>query len=252
MLKHLLFITLLLCTASAYITIEKEAPESIRLGDVLQVNITVHNQGHGAVNVSIKDTAGTNPIEPEPIQRKWAYGGLPAAEPPFYLWGVTVESWSEKTVYYKEKPSSPGPYHLGKATAYSEQGEVESNSLVVMVLCNQNGLCEENEDYRLCPEDCPSGSSDAYCDQAGDGICDLDCMVTEARDPDCEYPPTEEELDNIYPDVGKVEPPPENEWLWFIVVIGAILLALLFFIALLFIVAVLIFKKLKGGSDETK
>ena len=42
-------------------------------------------------------------------------------------------------------------------------------------LCNLNSLCEGEENYGNCPEDCFSGSQDNYCDRVKDDICDLDC-----------------------------------------------------------------------------
>ena len=47
-----------------------------------------------------------------------------------------------------------------------------------------NSRCDEMENYKSCPGDCPSGSSDKYCDGLDDGICDPDCY--EWEDPDCE------------------------------------------------------------------
>ena len=52
-------------------------------------------------------------------------------------------------------------------------------------LCNKNKKCEPSlgENYKTCPQDCPSGSKDNYCDKVSDGICDPDC--TENEDSDC-------------------------------------------------------------------
>lgn len=47
-----------------------------------------------------------------------------------------------------------------------------------------DGKCGEGESYRNCPEDCPSGSVDGYCDKVKDGICDSDCKANE--DSDCQ------------------------------------------------------------------
>jgi hypothetical protein len=41
--------------------------------------------------------------------------------------------------------------------------------------CDFDMLCEESENYLSCPNDCPSGSKDRYCDAIEDGICDPDC-----------------------------------------------------------------------------
>ncbi len=48
--------------------------------------------------------------------------------------------------------------------------------------CGDN-MCNLGEDYKTCPQDCPSGSFDGYCDMVNDGICDPDC--TPDADPDC-------------------------------------------------------------------
>ncbi len=45
------------------------------------------------------------------------------------------------------------------------------------------GLCENIENHLTCPEDCPSGGKDNYCDLQRDGICDPDC---EDYDFDCD------------------------------------------------------------------
>ena len=41
------------------------------------------------------------------------------------------------------------------------------------------------EDYSTCPEDCPSGGADEYCDGIRDNICDPNCVEFEEYDPDC-------------------------------------------------------------------
>ena len=49
-----------------------------------------------------------------------------------------------------------------------------------------DGTCGTSEDYGTCPEDCPSGGIDEYCDGVSDGECDPDCAVFGGDDPDCE------------------------------------------------------------------
>jgi len=44
-------------------------------------------------------------------------------------------------------------------------------------------ICESNENYNTCPQDCRSGVKDGYCDGAADGVCDSDCL--QDQDTDC-------------------------------------------------------------------
>ena len=56
-------------------------------------------------------------------------------------------------------------------------------TLTIKPVCNNNGICYDNENYKNCPSDCPTGSKDGICDKIKDGRCDLDCKWLE--DPDC-------------------------------------------------------------------
>ncbi len=61
----------------------------------------------------------------------------------------------------------------------------------VISFCNNDGTCEPCfegfcnviENFLTCPNDCPSGSHDNYCDLQRDGVCDPDCVY---YDFDCE------------------------------------------------------------------
>jgi len=46
-----------------------------------------------------------------------------------------------------------------------------------------DGICDVGEDHGNCPQDCPSGKYDFYCDGLEDEICDPDC--DQDSDPDC-------------------------------------------------------------------
>ena len=52
-------------------------------------------------------------------------------------------------------------------------------------VCGDGNCGTAGEDYGTCPEDCPSGGADEYCDGIRDGICDPDCVAFEENDPDC-------------------------------------------------------------------
>lgn len=50
-------------------------------------------------------------------------------------------------------------------------------------LCG-NGTCNPSEAFGNCPQDCPSGGEDSYCDREKDNICDADCEL-KFFDSDC-------------------------------------------------------------------
>lgn len=52
-------------------------------------------------------------------------------------------------------------------------------------ICDQDGKCDENEDFLSCPSDCPSGEEDGLCDRQKDGKCDPDCIEEFGLDIDC-------------------------------------------------------------------
>jgi len=66
--------------------------------------------------------------------------------------------------------------------------EVEVTQLMnlsfVESICG-DGSCGLLENFSTCPEDCPSGGIDEYCDSVSDGQCDEDCLEAGEYDPDC-------------------------------------------------------------------
>ena len=81
---------------------------------------------------------------------------------------------------------------------FFENIDFERNYIITMnginktvSFCNNDGICQpclewpcENiENFLTCPNDCPSGSKDNYCDLQRDGICDPDCIY---HDFDCD------------------------------------------------------------------
>ncbi len=65
------------------------------------------------------------------------------------------------------------------------QNERIFSASVKELLCNNDGICNNYETVLTCPNDCPSGSKDGWCDKKSDSICDPDCIIG-AGDPDCE------------------------------------------------------------------
>ena len=52
-------------------------------------------------------------------------------------------------------------------------------------VCGDDFCAAFMENFETCPEDCPSGGIDEYCDGVADGICDPDCEESGEYDPDC-------------------------------------------------------------------
>ena len=110
--------------------------------------------------------------------------------------------------------------------------------------CN-NEICEEHENFNICPEDCSSGKNDGYCDKELDYTCDPDCTANE--DLDCqveeetisegeiEEEPIAEFKDEIR-DIKAITPEDkakESKFPWWIIII---ILSLLFIIIIIFLI----------------
>jgi putative hemolysin len=65
-----------------------------------------------------------------------------------------------------------------------EVSELMNLSFVVSV-CGDDFCTSGMENFKICPEDCPSGEQDMYCDGVTDGKCDPDCVESGEYDPDC-------------------------------------------------------------------
>jgi hypothetical protein len=130
-------------------------------------------------------------------------------------------------------------------------------SIPIIQDCNLNLVCDSNENYKSCPQDCKSGGKDNYCDKVSDGICDPDCTFEEDKDcPKKEIKlvanETKKEEIEIVEEVDKEEEVPKEEIeegkpikkVLFGVLIGVGIIILLIFILIVF------FRK-KKVSPET-
>lgn len=93
------------------------------------------------------------------------------------------EGYILKTIEDSEKCSSIFSYDCAVCVKDGEEIEVTT----LMNLSFDESLCGDGicmlETYYGCPEDCPSGYGDGYCDKVDDGRCDPDCV--RGGDSDC-------------------------------------------------------------------
>ncbi len=142
------------------------------------------------------------------------------------------------------------PYSRDVASMSVAKGG-ESLFSAELTTCNSNGACEPDkaENFLSCPEDCPSASSDSYCDGIFDQKCDPDCTAQEMeyKDTDCTCGNgvCDEREDSFYcpEDCGK----PKNTLLYAIA--GGAVIAL---VVLGFIVKKLFFKAEKPKKEKPR
>jgi len=86
---------------------------------------------------------------------------------------------TDKNGIFKFSPPYPGSYRI-------IINECDYDSILKVsprpIICGDD-ICEGDEHWGTCPEDCDSGADDTYCDMVEDGICDPDC--DEITDIDC-------------------------------------------------------------------
>ena len=180
--KTLLFILgtiMLVQTATASgIIVHRTIPEEVQLDQEFDITISLENQFDEEKEVEVVELL-TGLLEPtnnlgniiisEPIE------GIIAFQPEHYSWTRILPPRETVNIEYSVQAIIPAEITFTAARAYTDEAEYESEISVLRVLCNQNNLCEENEDFFNCPQDCPSGGEDGTCDLANDGISDPDC-----------------------------------------------------------------------------
>ena len=163
------------------IQVVKEAPQEIRLNEIIEIKIHISNPSNTEKEFTIEEVLPQNieVIEPTKVFTK----RNDALVVDYYEWITKISPNKIKTITYKIKPLSLGEYTIG-STQVMDNSNLElseSNIITFKVKCTSNNLCDENENSITCSEDCPTGSSDGICDYKSDGICDFDCE----EEPDC-------------------------------------------------------------------
>lgn len=104
-----------------------------------------------------------------------------------YKWvsDIDGEISKEKTYYYDNLSKGANNTNTITLSVSDSKGFVASAKATVQVkpVCDNNGVCYNSENYKNCPNDCPTGSKDGICDMIKDARCDPDCKWQE--DPDC-------------------------------------------------------------------
>ena len=161
--------------------IVKEAPQEIKLNEIIEIKINIHNIDSTEKEFTIRENLPQDIEVIEPT--KFLTKRNDALKVNYYEWITTISPNKIKTLTYKIKPLSLGEYSIGSTELMDNSNlrTYESNSIVFKVKCNPNNQCEINENSINCPEDCKTGSSDGICDYKADGICDPDCD----DEPDC-------------------------------------------------------------------
>lgn len=160
------------------INITKTAPHESPLNKTIVIDIHIINNEDYTENLSVYEYPGDIiPINPNKLIIENTSGCAFCVVPPYFLWNISINPKSNKTITYKIKPKVIGDLIISPTVAYDQNGNTfHSNPVTIKVLCNLNGVCEPDigENYFNC-RDCPSGSKDNVCDLVEDGICDPDC-----------------------------------------------------------------------------
>jgi len=168
------------------IVLKKEiSPRKIKKGDTVIVRATIKNEDDVSYDCSMTDSYMADLFTP--IDESEFEKAVPTSpiEPTFWIFRreFRLNPGEEKIFEYRLKLlESRGITEMNlKGFSFSIPDEnffKESNrAFIEIIVCNNNGVCETDryENYLNCPEDCPSGSADGYCDKIKDGICDPDC-----------------------------------------------------------------------------
>jgi hypothetical protein len=146
------------------VSVSKEAPSSVGLGENLYVVITIENHGSQSVDVLVSEAVvNAEPVNPPELVYWVVPEGVEAAVPPSYEWEETIGPGGEKQVEYVIKPIRVGWLNIGPTDVYLPEGKVRSNPVRVMVRCRLDANCDSGsgENALNCPEDCGEPDPDS-------------------------------------------------------------------------------------------
>ena len=177
----IIFLLLTNIVLAQNIEVIKEAPQEIKLNEIIEIKIHISNPSNTEKEFTIEEFLPQNieVIEPKTTFTK----RNDALVVNYYEWITLISPNKIKTITYKIKPLSLGEYTIRSTQVIdkSNLNTYESNSINFKVNCIPNNICENNENSITCSEDCKTGGSDGICDYQADDICDPDCE----DEPDC-------------------------------------------------------------------
>ncbi len=158
MKKYFLIILLFLINIDLIYAAEpkiiKEANDVI-IGNNLEIRISIFNDNNIEKEFYVEeqvqqDAVFINPEKPTEIR---SFDSLKTS---FITWQIKVPPQQVYILSYIIKPTVIGIYYSKptRVTEISTDITYLSSALQVMVSCNKNNICEENENNLNCPEDC--------------------------------------------------------------------------------------------------
>ena len=168
------------------LSVERVHPANATPSSLITVTLKVSNRGNERVKTRLYEDQRPGVQYPDPLAVR--YHQYEALKIPYYMWELTLDPGSSQTVSYHVKPEAVGTIGFTAAMLSDEFGnQVESKMTSIRVACIPNGVCDAGENTIYCPEDCPTGSGDGFCDGTPDGKIDPDCV--QGYDPDAVVTP---------------------------------------------------------------
>jgi hypothetical protein len=168
------------------ISIERVHPATSTPGTEITITLKVSNQNNERVRAKVFEDQRLGLTYLDSYEMR--YHNYQAIRIPYYVWDITLEPGSSKTITYRVKPDAVGIIAFTQAMLIDEFGnQVEAAQTSIKISCIPNGVCDAGENTIYCPQDCPSGGADGICDGIPDAKVDPDCQP--GFDPDATSTP---------------------------------------------------------------
>lgn len=173
---------------------KRTAPKVVDVGQNFWVVVQVENTGSQMVEFIFIERLGNAEFDQSQASAINVFDpgyGMPPPEADqqgfnlwVYKWTIKLEPGQKTSLAYWLVVRNPGSYVISPAQV--EQGDQKDklSSWTIEVRCVADGTCQNasGENFLTCPDDCPSGAADSFCDGESDGVLDPDCDT--GADPD--------------------------------------------------------------------